>query len=66
MLQLYEEYAPYQFLAYWYELWHAYEQLLGPFRELKPDDYKSFTGRSLSSCQLVFVTSSCHCLHTQA
>ena len=50
-MQLYEEYAPYQFLAYWYELWHAYERLLGPFRELKPDEYKSFTGEeTLRGC----------------
>lgn len=45
-VQLYKEYAPYQFLAYWHELWHSYEQLQGPFSELTPDKYKSFTGEA--------------------
>ena len=43
-LQIYGEYAPYQFIAYWREMWQSYEQLLGPFADLDPQLYKSFPG----------------------
>lgn len=43
--QVYEEFAPFQFLAYWFELWEDYEQLLGPIAQLDPEQYSSFTGK---------------------
>lgn len=43
-LQVYAEYAPYQFLAYWHELWRDYETLVGPFAELDPQCYALLTG----------------------
>lgn len=43
--QVYEEFAPHQFLAYWFELWQEYQQLLGPIAELDAAHYSSFTGR---------------------
>lgn len=43
-LQVYAKYAPYQFLAYWRELWRDYEQLVGPFHLLSPDAYHLLTG----------------------
>jgi 3-methyladenine DNA glycosylase/8-oxoguanine DNA glycosylase len=34
----YDQYAPFQFLAYWYELWRDYEQKLGDARSWQADD----------------------------
>ena len=41
---MYAKYAPYQFLAYWHELWRDYESLVGPFAEVHPDCYALLTG----------------------
>ncbi len=30
MRQAYDEWAPYQFLAYWFELWQGYSSVHGP------------------------------------
>lgn len=49
-MQLYKSFAPYQFLAYWHELWRGYEQLQGPFSKLSPDKYRNFTGDTVLSC----------------
>ncbi|KAK4846613.1 hypothetical protein QYF36_019856 [Acer negundo] len=38
--QIYRKYAPYQFLAYWSELWHSYEQRFGKLSEMPYADYK--------------------------
>ena len=43
-MQTYAKYAPYQFLAYWRELWRDYEQLVGPFHLLSSDAYHLLTG----------------------
>ena len=42
--QVYARYAPYQFLAYWHELWRDYESLVGPFASLDPQCYPLLTG----------------------
>lgn len=44
-MQVYGAYAPFQFLAYWFELWKAYESLCGPITTLDPSLYHSFTGK---------------------
>ena len=42
--QVYAKYAPYQFLAFWHELWRDYESLVGPFASLDPQCYPLLTG----------------------
>lgn len=43
--QVYNRYAPYQFLVYWGELWCAYEAACQvAFRDLAPSRYATFTG----------------------
>ena len=43
----YEKYAPYQFLAYWYELWRDYERRFGPAHRWPEDVHTRFTAREL-------------------
>ena len=45
--QVYARYAPYQFLAYWHELWRDYESLVGPFASLDPQCYPLLTGLAI-------------------
>ena len=47
---MYAKYAPYQFLAYWHELWREYEALVGPFEHLAPESYARLTGQTVSLC----------------
>jgi len=42
---VYAKYAPYQFLAYWHELWREYESLVGPFAHVDPECYHLLTGK---------------------
>ncbi|CAL8467324.1 g6861 [Coccomyxa elongata] len=42
--KLYEKYAPFQFLVYWYELRQGYVDLFGPLSEMDPGDYAKATG----------------------
>lgn len=51
--QVYARYAPYQFLAYWHELWRDYESLVGPFASLDPQCYPLLTG--LAICPFTFL-----------
>jgi 3-methyladenine DNA glycosylase/8-oxoguanine DNA glycosylase len=44
----YASYAPYQFLAYWFELWVAYERAVGPAVTWEPSEHgQRLTGRLL-------------------
>jgi 3-methyladenine DNA glycosylase/8-oxoguanine DNA glycosylase len=45
--QVYKSYAPYQFLAYWYEIWRDYESYVGPFHLLHPSQYHLLTGNNM-------------------
>jgi hypothetical protein len=47
LLQVYAKYAPYQFLAYWHELWSSYEACFGSFITLPADKYSIFTGSNM-------------------
>ncbi|XP_030928115.1 uncharacterized protein LOC115954328 [Quercus lobata] len=38
--RVYGKYAPFQFLAYWSELWHFYEKTFGKPSEMLYSDYK--------------------------
>ncbi len=49
MVQAYAAYAPYQFLAYWHELWQDYEARFGSFSTMDPKDYALMTGTVLSA-----------------
>lgn len=42
--QVYDRFAPYQFLVYWYELRKDYENLFGPLTHMDPEDYARATG----------------------
>jgi hypothetical protein len=42
--QVYEPYAPYQFLVYWYEIRQSYEKIFGPLIEMDPANYAKATG----------------------
>ena len=57
-MQTYAKYAPYQFLAYWRELWRDYEQLVGPLCLLSPDAYHLLTGKSHEISRLLRFVSS--------
>ncbi|DBA94148.1 TPA: hypothetical protein ACH3X1_001786 [Trebouxia sp. C0004] len=45
--QVYAKYAPYQFLAYWHELWREYESLVGSFAQVDPECYPLLTGHNM-------------------
>ena len=64
LVQIYSVYAPYQFLAYWHEMWRDYEKLLGPFQDLHPDEYKSFTGGITSTQGLDTCATGFACMET--
>ncbi|GLT90682.1 hypothetical protein SLE2022_086050 [Rubroshorea leprosula] len=44
---IYGKYAPFQFLAYWAELWNFYEQRFGRLSQLPPSDYKLITASNM-------------------
>uniref|UniRef100_A0A6N2MDM4 HhH-GPD domain-containing protein n=1 Tax=Salix viminalis TaxID=40686 RepID=A0A6N2MDM4_SALVM len=46
---IYGKYAPFQFLAYWAELWHFYEKRFGKLSEMPPSDYKLITASNMRS-----------------
>ncbi len=43
----YRRYAPYQFLAYWFELWQDYERRFGPAHRWPANIHTSFTATKL-------------------
>ena len=45
--QHYERYAPYQFLAYWFELWSDYERRFGRAMTWDSETHEKFTAREL-------------------
>lgn len=44
---IYGKYAPFQFLAYWSELWHFYEKRFGKLSEMPYSDYKLITASNM-------------------
>ncbi|GMY04942.1 hypothetical protein FCV25MIE_00180 [Fagus crenata] len=46
---IYGKYAPFQFLAYWSELWHFYEKSFGKLSEMPCSDYKLITASNMRS-----------------
>ncbi|KAK0589538.1 hypothetical protein LWI29_015584 [Acer saccharum] len=45
--RIYRKYAPYQFLAYWSELWHLYEQRFGKLSKMPYANYKLITASNM-------------------
>ncbi|KMT07788.1 hypothetical protein BVRB_6g146090 isoform A [Beta vulgaris subsp. vulgaris] len=45
--EMYRRYEPYQFLAYWWELWSFYEERFGKFSEMPSSDYKLVTASNM-------------------
>ncbi|EEE67737.1 hypothetical protein OsJ_25428 [Oryza sativa Japonica Group] len=50
---IYGKYAPFQFLAYWCELWGFYNKQFGIISDMEPINYRLFTASKLkkSNCQ---------------
>ncbi|MBA0774704.1 hypothetical protein Gotri_009896 [Gossypium trilobum] len=46
---IYAKYAPFQFLAYWAEMWHFYGQRFGKLSELPVSDYKLITASNMKN-----------------
>ncbi|KAB1202205.1 hypothetical protein CJ030_MR8G006586 [Morella rubra] len=46
---IYGKYAPYQFLAYWSELWHLYEKRFGKLSEMPCSNFKLITASKMRS-----------------
>ncbi|XAR49201.1 DNA-(apurinic or apyrimidinic site) lyase [Bertholletia excelsa] len=44
---IYGKYAPFQFLAYWSEVWHFYEEWFGKLSEMPDSDYKLITAANM-------------------
>lgn len=45
--KIYGKYAPFQFLAYWFELWGFYDKQFGKITEMDPSKYGLFTASNL-------------------
>ncbi|GJN10806.1 hypothetical protein PR202_ga28933 [Eleusine coracana subsp. coracana] len=45
--KLYGKYAPFQFLAYWFELWGFYDKQFGRISDMDPSNYRLFTASNL-------------------
>ncbi|KAI5008541.1 hypothetical protein ZWY2020_009589 [Hordeum vulgare] len=51
--KIYGEYAPFQFLAYWFELWGFYDKQFGKITEMDPSTYRLFTASALKKQHLL-------------
>lgn len=60
--KIYGKYAPFQFLAYWSEVWHFYEERFGKFSEMPHSEYKLITAANMrqkrnGKCKKLKITS---------
>lgn len=46
---IYGNYAPFQFLAYWWEVWEFYNEKFGKLSEMPPSDYKVITASNMKT-----------------
>lgn len=44
---VYAKYAPFQFLAYWFEIWNCYEKKFGRLSQMPPSNYHLITGNNM-------------------
>ncbi|RCV14328.1 hypothetical protein SETIT_2G416800v2 [Setaria italica] len=49
--KIYGKYAPFQFLAYWFELWGFYNKQFGKICEMEPSNYRLFTASHLKKAK---------------
>ncbi|KAJ3697110.1 hypothetical protein LUZ61_000815 [Rhynchospora tenuis] len=49
IIALYGQYAPFQFLAYWFELWEYYEETFGKTSDMAPSDYMRITATNMKT-----------------
>lgn len=47
--EVYGKYAPFQFLAYWFEIWNCYEEKFGRLSQMLPSNYRLITGSNMRS-----------------
>ncbi|KAK1318814.1 hypothetical protein QJS10_CPB04g00334 [Acorus calamus] len=47
--EIYGQYAPFQFLAYWMEIWDDYEKRFGKLSEMHPSNYRLITASNMRS-----------------
>lgn len=47
--KIYDKYAPFQFLAYWFELWGFYDKQFGKISDMEPSNYGLFTASHLKN-----------------
>jgi len=45
--EVYAKYAPFQFLAYWFEIWNCYEKRFGRLSQMLPSNYHRITGNNM-------------------
>ncbi|CAL5085176.1 unnamed protein product [Urochloa decumbens] len=50
--RIYGKYAPFQFLAYWFELWGFYDKQFGKISDMEPSNYRLFTASHLKKAGL--------------
>ncbi|XP_051151966.1 uncharacterized protein LOC127265960 isoform X2 [Andrographis paniculata] len=55
--KLYGKYAPFQHLAYWYEVWHFYEEWFGNLSEIPRPNYRLITAANMKPEKLKSTTS---------
>ncbi|OEL22599.1 hypothetical protein BAE44_0016382 [Dichanthelium oligosanthes] len=49
--KIYGKYAPFQFLAYWFELWGFYDKQFGKISDMEPSNYRLFTASHLKKAK---------------
>ncbi|CAN6200095.1 unnamed protein product [Urochloa humidicola] len=51
--KIYDKYAPFQFLAYWFELWGFYDKQFGKISDMEPSNYRLFTASHLKKAKKI-------------
>ncbi|XP_024545132.1 uncharacterized protein LOC9645043 isoform X1 [Selaginella moellendorffii] len=46
---VYEKYKPYEFLAYWWEIWRSYEQRFGDLTRMSASEFHQITGVNMKT-----------------
>ncbi|WVZ66931.1 hypothetical protein U9M48_016084 [Paspalum notatum var. saurae] len=49
--KIYGRYAPFQFLAYWFEIWSFYDKQFGKISDMEPSNYGLFTASHLKKAK---------------
>ncbi|RWW14333.1 hypothetical protein BHE74_00027449 [Ensete ventricosum] len=50
--KIYGKYAPFQFLAYWFEMWTCYEEIFGKMTQMPPSNYQLITGTNMKVSEI--------------